>query len=56
MGSLKRGRAPGRSAALRRAIPMSNVTELAAGQITTADAIAIELVEADETPTVVIIR
>jgi hypothetical protein len=35
---------------------MSNVTELAAGQITTADAIAIELVEADETPTVVIIR
>jgi hypothetical protein len=32
------------------------VAELAAGQITTVDAITIELVEADETPAVVIIR
>jgi hypothetical protein len=35
---------------------MSQVTELASGQITAVDAIVIELVQADETPAVVIIR
>jgi hypothetical protein len=35
---------------------MSQVTELASGQVTTVDSITIELVEADETPAVVIIR
>jgi hypothetical protein len=35
---------------------MSKVTELASGQVTTVDSITIELVEADETPAVVIIR
>jgi len=35
---------------------MSKVTELAAGQINAVDTITIELVEADETPAVVIIR
>jgi hypothetical protein len=35
---------------------MSTVTPLAAGQITPSEAITIELVEADETPAVVIIR
>ena len=35
---------------------MSKITELAAGQITPADSLTIELVEADETPAVVIIR
>jgi hypothetical protein len=35
---------------------MSNITELAAGQLNTADTITIELVEADETPAVVIIK
>jgi hypothetical protein len=35
---------------------MSNVTELASGQITAVDSLTIELVEADETPAVVIIR
>lgn len=35
---------------------MSHVTELATGQITAVDSITIELVEADETPAVVIVR
>ena len=35
---------------------MSQITELASGAITAADSITIELVEADETPAVVIIR
>jgi hypothetical protein len=35
---------------------MSNITTLAIGQITAVDTITIELVEADETPAVVIIR
>jgi hypothetical protein len=35
---------------------MSQVTELASGAITATDTITIELVEADETPTVVIVR
>ena len=35
---------------------MSKVTELASGQITAIDSITIELIEADETPAVVIIR
>jgi hypothetical protein len=35
---------------------MSKITELATGQITTVDSITIELVEADETVSVVIIR
>jgi hypothetical protein len=35
---------------------MSKITELASSQITPSDTLAIELVEADETPTVVIIR
>jgi hypothetical protein len=35
---------------------MSQVTELASGQITAVDAVVIELVQADETPAVVIVR
>jgi hypothetical protein len=35
---------------------MSKITTLAAGQITAVDTITIELVEADETPAVVIIK
>jgi hypothetical protein len=35
---------------------MSKITELATGQITATDQITIELVQADETPTVVIIH
>jgi hypothetical protein len=35
---------------------MSQITELASGQITNSAAIIVELVEADETPAVVIIR
>jgi hypothetical protein len=35
---------------------MSKITELASGAITAADTITIELVEADETPAVVIVR
>jgi hypothetical protein len=35
---------------------MSKVTELASGQITAVDSIVVELIEADETPAVVIIR
>jgi hypothetical protein len=35
---------------------MSKITELATGQITTVDSITIELVEADETVPVIIIR
>jgi hypothetical protein len=35
---------------------MSQVTELARGAITAVDTITIELVEADETPAVVIVR
>ena len=35
---------------------MTNVTELATGRISNADAVKIELVEADENPAVVIIR
>jgi hypothetical protein len=35
---------------------MSHVTELATGQITAVGSITIELVEADETPAVVIVR
>jgi hypothetical protein len=35
---------------------MSNITELASGQITAIDTITIELVQADETPAVVVIR
>jgi hypothetical protein len=35
---------------------MSKITELAAGQITAADTITVELVGAAETPAVVIIR
>ena len=34
---------------------MSKITELASGQITTTDSVKIELVEADETPAVVIV-
>ena len=35
---------------------MSKVTPLASGQITPTDSITVELIEADETPTVVIVR
>jgi hypothetical protein len=35
---------------------MSKVTELASAQLTAVDSIVIELVEADETPSVVILR
>jgi hypothetical protein len=35
---------------------MSKVTELASSQITPSNTLAVELVEADETPAVVIIR
>jgi hypothetical protein len=35
---------------------MSKTTTLAAGQITAADQISIELVQASETPTVILIR
>jgi hypothetical protein len=35
---------------------MSQITQLAAGQITVVDALTIELVEADETPAVIIVR
>jgi hypothetical protein len=35
---------------------MTNVTELATGRITNAEAVTIELVEADETPAVVIVK
>jgi hypothetical protein len=35
---------------------MSNITELGTAQITAVDAVIIELVEADETPPVIIIR
>jgi hypothetical protein len=35
---------------------MSKVTELASSQITPSDTLAVELVEADETPAVVIVR
>jgi hypothetical protein len=35
---------------------MSKATELASSQITPSDTLAVELVEADETPAVVIIR
>ena len=35
---------------------MSKVTELASGQITAVDSIVVELIAADETPAVVIIR
>ena len=41
---------------LRSRSPLSKVTVLASGQITAVDAVTIELVEADETPAVVIIR
>jgi hypothetical protein len=37
-------------------ISMSKITELASGAITAADNLTIELVEADETPAVVIAR
>ena len=36
--------------------PMSKVTPLASGQITAVDTLTIELIEADETPAVIIIR
>jgi hypothetical protein len=35
---------------------MSNVTELATGQLTPTEAVTVELVETDETPAVVIVR
>ncbi len=35
---------------------MSQITPLASGQITAVDVLTIELVEADETPAVVIVR
>jgi hypothetical protein len=35
---------------------MSQVTELASGQLTATETITIELIEADQTPAVVIIR
>jgi hypothetical protein len=35
---------------------MSTITTLASGQITPTDSISVELVEADETPAVVILR
>ena len=35
---------------------MSKITELASGQLTATDHIIIELVEADETPAVIIVR
>ena len=35
---------------------MSHVTELASSRITATDTITVELIEADETPAVVIIR
>jgi hypothetical protein len=35
---------------------MSKVTELASGQINAADVLTIELIEADETPAVIIVR
>ena len=35
---------------------MSQVTELASGAITATDTITVELIEADETPAVVIVR
>jgi hypothetical protein len=35
---------------------MSQITELASGQLTAVDTLTIELVQADETPAIVIIR
>jgi hypothetical protein len=35
---------------------MSKVTELASGQLTSTETITVELIEADETPAVVILR
>jgi len=35
---------------------MTQITQLASGQINAADTLAVELVEADETPAVVIVR
>jgi hypothetical protein len=35
---------------------MSEVTELASGQITSTESISVELIEADQTPAVVIVR
>jgi len=35
---------------------MSQITQLASGAITAADTITVELIEADETPAVVIVR
>ena len=35
---------------------MSQITELASGQITTVDVLTIELVEADDNPAVVLVR
>lgn len=35
---------------------MSNITQLASAQLTASDSVAVELVEADETPAVVIVR
>jgi hypothetical protein len=35
---------------------MSEITQLAAGQLTASDTVTIELVEADETPAVIIVR
>jgi hypothetical protein len=35
---------------------MSQITELASGQLTSTETITVELIEADETPAVVIVR
>jgi hypothetical protein len=35
---------------------MSKVTELASGQFTSTETITVELIEADETPAVIIVR
>jgi hypothetical protein len=37
-------------------VPQSSITPLASGQITPSEAVTVELVEADETPAVVIVK
>jgi hypothetical protein len=51
------GRTPlGLRPAVEERDPLSKVTELASSQITATEAITVELIEADETPAVVIVR
>ena len=47
---------PGQDLTGKERDPMSNITTLAIAQITAVDTITVELIEADETPAVVIVR